>query len=69
MIKKESFFLTCNRKGTCLLHIKELIPDKPAIVKIECKVDSKIIRALVIALAIFLWFDFQFLSFHACYKQ
>ena len=32
-------------------------------------VDSKIIGALVIVLAIFLWFACQFLSFHACYKQ
>ena len=32
-------------------------------------VGSKIIRALEIILAIFLWFDCQFLSSHACYKQ
>ena len=32
-------------------------------------VGSKIIRALAIVLAIFLWFDWQFLSSHACYKQ
>ena len=30
-------------------------------------VGSKIIRALAILLAIFLWFDCQFLSSHACY--
>ena len=29
----------------------------------------KIFRALLIILAIFLSFDYQFLSFHACYKQ
>ena len=32
-------------------------------------VGSNIIRALVIVLAIFFWFDCQFLSFYACYKQ
>ena len=32
-------------------------------------VGSKIIRALAIVLFIFLWFDCQFLSAHACYKQ
>ena len=32
-------------------------------------VNSKIIRALVIILAVFLSFDCQFLSSHACYKQ
>ena len=34
-----------------------------------CTVGSKIIRTLAIILGIFLWFDYQFLSFHACYKQ
>ena len=32
-------------------------------------VNSKIIRALAIVLAIFLWFDCQILSSHACYMQ
>ena len=32
-------------------------------------VGSKIIRALAIILAICPWFDLQFLSSHACYKQ
>ena len=32
-------------------------------------VGSKIIRALAIILPIFLWFEYQFLSSHACYKQ
>ena len=30
---------------------------------------NKIIRTLAIILAIFLWYDYQFLSSHACYKQ
>ena len=33
------------------------------------KVNSKRIRAFGIILEIFLWFDCQFLSSHACYKQ
>ena len=33
------------------------------------RVGSKIIRALEIMLAIFLWFDWQFLSSHACLNR
>ena len=36
---------------------------------IESTVDSKIIRALKIIIAILLWFECQFLSSHACFKQ
>ena len=32
-------------------------------------VGRKVIRALAIILAIFLWFDYQLLFYHACYKQ
>ena len=35
----------------------------------DCTVGSKVIRALAIMLVVFLWFDCQFLSSHACYKQ
>ena len=50
------------------LSYREL-QNKPVILYIYT-VDSKIIRAFVIIiLAIFLWFDSQFLSFHACYKK
>ena len=35
----------------------------------KCTDGSKFIRALAIILAIFLWFDCQFLLPHACYKQ
>ena len=38
-------------------------------IRIVITVGSKIIRALVVILSIFLWFDHQFLSSHACYKQ
>ena len=37
--------------------------------KLSAAVGSKIIRALAIVVAIFLWFDCQFLSTHACYQQ
>ena len=30
-------------------------------------IDSKIIRTLAIIIAIFLWFGFQFLTFHDCF--
>ena len=37
-------------------------------IDISITVGSKIIRALAIVLAIFLWFDWNLLTFHACYK-
>ena len=50
------------------LRIKESI-EKILQRALQRTVDSKIARALAKILAIFLWFDCQFLSFHASYKQ
>ena len=53
---------------TILWHSTPCRNERPARKK-QFAVSNKIIGALGIIVVIFSWFDCQFLSFHACYKQ
>ena len=60
-------------RGQCCLTFSALVGTEPidwcntGLHPLRATVDSKIIRALVLILLIFPWFDWQFPSFHACY--
>ena len=72
--------VTCKiRRGCNVLQVRiQIIPLElqnggaiPSVEDQNCDgtVGRKIIRVFAIVLAIFLWYDCQFLFSHACYKQ